>query len=80
MIEKLPEIEGDKANHFIYGLLITAIVLFLGLSIPLAIFTCAIVAFSKELYDKNITRFSWLDVIFTVGGGLISILISLIDY
>lgn len=79
-MKNLPIIPEDKANHFIYGLLITAIILALGLSMPLAIFTCIIIAFSKELYDKTVTRFSWLDVIFTVTGGITSVLISLINY
>jgi len=78
-MRNLPIIPEDKANHFIYGLLITAIMLTLSSSIPLAIFICTIIAFSKEFYDKKITKFSWLDIVFTVGGGITSILISLIN-
>lgn len=78
-MRNLPIIPEDKANHFIYGLLITAIILTLSSSIPLAIFICTIIAFSKEFYDKKITTFSWLDIVFTVSGGVTSVLISLIN-
>jgi uncharacterized protein len=45
----------------------------------LTILNDEIIAFSKEFYDKKITTFSWLDIVFTVGGGVTSILISLIN-
>ena len=68
----------DKANHFIYGLLITAIFLFLCPNIPLAIFSCGVIAISKEIYDIKSSKFSWLDTLATIAGGLTTVLIYLI--
>jgi hypothetical protein len=76
MIEKLPEIEGDKANHFIYGLLIyfiSALIFgnFIGLSL------CLIAAFGKEVYDhlSPLHKWCWWDLLWTLMGGLIGFLI-----
>ena len=66
-------IDQDKANHFIYGAIITAII-FLIIGMPiLSLLLCAIIANLKEIYDS---KFSVLDIIWTVGGGLFAILIT----
>ena len=78
MIEKLPEIEGDKANHFIYGLLIYFIVtLLFGDVIGLSL--CFIAAFGKEIYDhlSPFHKWCWYDLIWTLMGGLIGFLIHI---
>lgn len=69
-------LEQDKANHFIYGLLIYAAVnYFFGPMI--AFYVLTVVAFGKEIYDwKYGTGFSGTDIVFTIIGGMISFLIS----
>jgi hypothetical protein len=71
----LPMIPHDKANHFIYGLLITAIILFLY-NLVSAILVCVLLAVSKEIYDINRSGFNWKDLLFTLLGGTTAILIS----
>ncbi len=67
-------IKEDKANHFIYGAIVTALVfLITGLPI-LSIYICGIIGSLKEVYDGN--RFSFLDIIWTIAGGLFTILIT----
>lgn len=76
MIENLPEIEKDKANHFIYGLLIYFIItLFFGDLIGLVV--CFLAAIGKELYDywSPLHRFDWWDFIWTIAGGLVGFII-----
>jgi hypothetical protein len=68
---KLPIIPGDKANHFIYGLIIFAVCnLVLGALFSSII--CIIVAGSKEVYDNYHPNHeaSWLDVLWTLLGSI----------
>lgn len=71
----LPMIPHDKANHFIYGLVITAIILFLY-NMASAISVCVLLAVSKEIYDIKGSGFNWIDLLFTLLGGITAILIS----
>ena len=73
----LPIIPEDKANHFIYGLIITTVILFLY-GIASAISVCVLLAVSKEIYDIRGSGFSWMDLLFTLLGGGTTILISLL--
>jgi hypothetical protein len=78
MIEDLPEIEKDKANHFIYGLLIYFIItLFFGDLVGIVV--CFLVAIGKEIYDhySPLHHFDWWDFIWTIAGGLIGFYIHI---
>lgn len=78
LVEDLPGVEEDKANHFIYGLLIYFIItLFFGDLIGMII--CFLSAILKEVYDHYSPnhQFDWWDFIWTVMGGLIGLLIHL---
>ena len=67
-------IKEDKANHFIYGAIITALI-FMVTGLPiLSIYICTLVGVLKEAYDGN--RFSILDIISTFLGGLFTILVT----
>jgi|TARA_R110000868_G_scaffold353638_4_gene614820 hypothetical protein len=67
-------IKQDKANHFIYGAIITALI-FGIIQLPiLSLYLCAIIGTLKEVYDGN--RFSFLDIIWTIAGGLFTILVT----
>ena len=68
-------IPHDKANHFIYGLLITAAILFLY-GLVSAISVCVLLAVSKEIYDISGSGFNWKDLLVTLLGGATAILIS----
>ncbi len=78
MIEKLPQIEEDKANHFIYGLLIYFITMILFDNL-IGIITCIIAATLKEVYDhwSPLHKWCWYDLIWTVLGGLTGLLIHI---
>lgn len=68
---KLPLIPGDKANHFIYGLMIFAIC-YLLLGALFSGIICVIVASGKEVYDSYHPdhEASWLDIVWTLLGSL----------
>lgn len=72
---KLPQLPQDKANHFIYGLLIYALLAIIFE--PLAcIFLVMSVAFFKEYYDTyKQSDFSFGDFFATTCGGLFSMLL-----
>jgi hypothetical protein len=67
-------IKQDKANHFIYGAIITALIFGIIQEPILSIYLCFIIASLKEAYDGD--RFSFLDIIWTVAGGLLTIVIT----
>jgi hypothetical protein len=67
-------IKQDKANHFIYGAIITALIFGIIQERILSIYLCFIIASVKEVYDGD--RFSFLDIIWTVAGGLLTIAIT----
>lgn len=67
-------IKQDKANHFIYGAIITALIFGIIQERILSIYLCFIIASCKEVFDGD--RFSFLDIIWTVAGGLLTIAIT----
>lgn len=76
-IKKLFElllIKQDKANHFIYGAIITALIFGIIQEPILSIYLCFIIASCKEVFDGD--RFSFLDIIWSVAGGLLTIAIT----
>lgn len=76
---KLPIIPGDKANHFIYGIVIYFIVnLFLGIFAAVALGAAA--AIGKEIYDDNHANHTsdWKDAVYTMGGVLLGVLITIL--
>ena len=75
---KLPEIEADKANHFIYGLLIYAAFAF-ALGDLAGSAACIAAAFGKEAYDHFSPnhRWCWLDIAWTLLGGIAAFLIRI---
>ena len=75
---KLPLIPGDKANHFIYGIVIYFIVnLVLGMISAVSLGVAA--AIGKEFYDDyhpNHTA-DWKDAAYTMAGVILGVLITL---
>lgn len=78
----LPTIPADKANHFIYGLIITAMIA--PVSIWFGLIICAATAGTKELvdlFDPNPnTHPDWIDFLATVAGGIICTCIYFLPY
>jgi VanZ family protein len=66
---KLPLIPGDKANHYIYGLLIFALC-YIVVGALISSIISIIVAGSKEVYDHYNPGHaaSWADIIWTLLG------------
>jgi hypothetical protein len=74
---KLPMFEKDKANHFIYGVIIYALSALL-LAPAFALISVYAAALVKEFYDKHKTnRFGYGDIMATLFGGLAGFFISL---
>jgi len=79
IIEKLPIIKEDKANHFIYGIsifLLTKIIF--GPIVGLA--TCVSFGILKEVYDHFHPNHTCdvMDAIATIIGGIVGVLIILL--
>ena len=75
---KLPLIPQDKANHFIYGLLIFTLISTL-LNVMFGLGVCIVAAFAKELYDlqhKTIHTPDIYDALWTIAGGVTGVIIS----
>lgn len=76
----LPLIPQDKANHFIYGLVIFMVVAIL-LTPVIGLGACTVAAFGKEVYDlqhKDRHTPDIYDAIWTIIGGTIGFIISLL--
>lgn len=68
------EVEKDKANHFVYGSLITLSSLISGISPILSFVLCTIIAILKEVWDLFYgSGFDWFDIIWTVFGSIVVI-------
>ena len=68
------EVEKDKANHFIYGSLITLTSLIFGVSPLLSFLLCTAIAILKEIWDLFYgSGFDWLDIIWTILGSIVVI-------
>lgn len=75
------EIEGDKANHFVYGALVAALVAICTGSVPLSLAVCAAVAVAKEIWDWRYgSGFDHMDIVWTVAGGLCVVLLEIKKY
>jgi VanZ family protein len=76
---KLPQLLQDKANHFIYGLVIFAVLYYLY-PVGVAFATVLSIAILKEMLDKTYNRSfpSLWDVIATMSGAIIAFVITLI--
>ena len=80
MLEKifnLMVVPEDKANHLIYGLFIFIISNLIFSDFLISISICTVIAILKEVYDhyhEDHTA-SFLDVIYTIAGGLLGLLI-----
>ncbi len=84
---KLPVIDQNKANHFIYGIVIyyifklTASIVFNSL---IGILTGSIIgivaAVGKKIYDKKHPNHvsSWQDAVYTIAGVVLGIIITLL--
>lgn len=68
---KLPLIELDKANHFIYGNIL-ALIFSLFLSIEISLLAVFAVANGKEIYDKVSGKgtLDIMDVVWTMFGAI----------
>jgi len=69
----------DKVLHFIVGFIISMAVFFITDSIMAGLITTFFLAWFKEFKDEmDYGGFDWIDLAFTVGGGIIFSLITLI--
>ena len=66
---KLPLIPGDKANHYIYGLLIFALC-YIVVGALISSIISIVIAGSKEVYDHYNPNHvaSWADIVWTLLG------------
>ena len=68
------EVDKDKANHFVYGSVITLVTLSITGSILIAFTICTIVAVLKEVWDMFYgSGFDWLDIVWTILGSVVVI-------
>jgi len=68
------EVDKDKANHFVYGSVITLVTLSITGSILTAFTICTIVAVLKEVWDMFYgSGFDWLDIVWTILGSVVVI-------
>lgn len=71
-------IKEDKANHFIYGAILTALSLSV-LSPLISGLICVVIAIGKELVGKQLkknTTFNLVDALATMSGGLFTLIVS----
>jgi hypothetical protein len=80
IISKLYEITKDKYLHFIAGIIIASIcVIILNLNL-FCIIPTAIIGVAKEVYDYlSYGKFDCMDLLYTVLGGLLIFLMSLLN-
>lgn len=66
------EIESDKANHFVYGAVLTMVCISLGIGIIWSFGVCLAVAVLKEVWDHFYgSRFDVMDIAWTLFGGAV---------
>jgi len=68
-------IKADKANHFIWGLIVFYIGVFIT-NIFYGAIICVVISFLKEVYDyySPIHKFDWLDFIWSIIGGIFGLI------
>ncbi len=68
------ELDKDKANHFVYGSLITLCCLVITGSIIMSVSFCLLIALLKEIWDLFYgSGFDWLDIFWTLIGSFVVI-------
>jgi hypothetical protein len=69
----LPPIPQDKANHFLYGTVVCAVVTLLTRQPIAGLIAVVALGFAKEVYDLVSKRGTpdWRDVAWTAAGGLV---------
>ena len=68
------ELDKDKANHFVYGSLITLCSLVITGSIIMSVSICLLIALLKEIWDLFYgSGFDWLDIFWTLMGSFVVI-------
>jgi VanZ family protein len=69
---KLPMFSLDKANHFVYGAVITSLITYFR-DVSVGIIVCVVIALLKELYDSmhQSHRPEIKDAVATILGGLV---------
>lgn len=68
----LPQLDKDKANHFVYGAVLTAILLSIGAAFVAALAIVFWIAVLKEVFDATSSGdSSFKDILVTVLGSLI---------
>jgi hypothetical protein len=78
---KLPTLNEDKANHVLYGIAISAIVLAITHSAVPSFFITAGVAMGREQYSYIFVQqwpqyFNWRDALATVAGAMITLILA----
>lgn len=68
------EVDKDKANHFVYGSVLTVLTLMITGSALVSAAICVAVAVLKEVWDLFYgSGFDWLDIAWTLFGGAVVI-------
>ncbi len=66
------EIESDKANHFVYGAVVTMLGLVFGIGVVWSFGVCLAVAVLKEVWDHFYgSKFDIMDIAWTLIGGAV---------
>jgi uncharacterized protein YfiM (DUF2279 family) len=66
------ELDKDKANHFVYGSVITLCALTFTGSLVFSLSLCGTIAVLKEVWDLFYgSGFDWLDIVWTVLGSAV---------
>ena len=66
------EIERDKANHFVYGAVVTMLGLVFGIGTVWSFGVCLAVAVLKEVWDHFYgSGFDLMDIVWTLLGGAV---------
>ncbi len=74
------EVEKDKANHFVYGSVITLLILSITGSLIIAFTLCTLVAVLKEVWDMFYgSGFDWWDILWTLLGSVVIITTFIIN-
>lgn len=63
------EIEKDKANHFVYGSVMTLVTIVIGIGLLYSFIVCLAIALLKEVWDHYYgSGFDLMDIIWTILG------------
>ena len=73
-------IPSDKANHFVYGVLLFTIFNFVYLSSQAGLLVVLFFAIGKEMYDAVATKPDWRDILWTMFGAGVACLSALTGF